>query len=124
MTIIIACMLHVVPCMTIIIACMLHVVHLEEDLPKSKRCVIKIIAPRSQTLADSDYSYLLCTIDLVVEISKPVVVRHPPPTLLTRGMELDYTTIKPSGMELDPTTIKPGGMKLDPTTIKPSAIEY
>ena len=47
-------------------------IHLEEDLPRSLRntypfhCVIKIIASqhcasRSRTLADSDYSYLLCT---------------------------------------------------------------
>ena len=52
--------------------------HLEEDLPRSKRCVIKIIASRSRTLADSDYMYshLLCTIDLVVKPSKPVVVRR------------------------------------------------
>ena len=63
--------------MTTIIACMLHVVHLEEDLPKLKHCVIKIIAPRS-----SDYSYLLCTI---VELSKPVVVRHPPPYFIHKG---------------------------------------
>ena len=58
---------------------MYSVVHREEDLPRLKRCVINIIASRSQTLADSDYSYLLCTTDLVVELSKPVVVRHPPP---------------------------------------------
>ena len=35
------------------------IVHLEEDLPWSKHCVIKIIASRSRTWADSDYSYLL-----------------------------------------------------------------
>ena len=49
-----------------------------EDLLRSKR-VNKIIASRLLTLADFDYSYLLCTTDILVEPSKPVVVRHPPP---------------------------------------------
>jgi len=50
---------------------------LEEDLIRLKR-VIKIwISVR--TLTDFDYSYLLCTIDLVVELSKLVVVLYPPP---------------------------------------------
>ena len=29
-----------------------------------------------------DYYYLLCTIDLVVELTKFVIVQHPPPILL------------------------------------------
>ena len=36
--------------------------YLQEDLPRSKHCVIKFIASRSQTLADSDYSYLHSTL--------------------------------------------------------------
>ena len=37
----------------------------EEDLPRSKRCVI---ASQSRTLADSDYSYLLCSTCIAVNM--------------------------------------------------------
>ena len=42
--------------------------------------MIKIIASWSQTLADSDHSYLPTR--LVVKLSKPVIVQYLPPTLL------------------------------------------
>ena len=42
--------------------------------------MIKIIASRSQTLADSDHSYLPTR--LVVKLSKPVIAQYLPPTLL------------------------------------------
>ena len=51
---------------------------------RSSRSLLKFLTEMHTILltrrfADFDYSYLLCTIDLVVEPSKPVVVRRPPP---------------------------------------------
>jgi len=48
-----------------------------------------------------DYSYLLCTIDLVVELRKSVIVQHPPPILLL----LTYYTV----LLLHLGTIHPAG---------------
>lgn len=51
----------------------------EENLFRLKSYVNKILHPGQELYQTFDYSYLLCTNNLVMELSKVVIVQHPPP---------------------------------------------